>query len=87
MQALRDLELAGYLAYTKFIPRCYKYASLSQRIDLLQGLLDTDGCVRKEDNTIEFATSSSQLALDMKELVQSLGGKASLRSRIPHYSC
>lgn len=79
--AMHEVGLAGHLSYTKFIPQCYKYTSISQRIELLQGLLDTDGSIREKDNLIEFGTTSQQLAFDVVELVQSLGGRATIRQR------
>ncbi|MGA7731383.1 MAG: SNF2-related protein [Chloroflexia bacterium] len=86
MMALRSLDVAGKRAESKFIPAIYKFAGLNDRIALLQGLLDTDGCVRKADNNIEFGSSSIRLAEDMIELVQSLGGRATLRQKAPTYT-
>lgn len=57
----------------KHIPFNYLYASVEQRISLLQGLLDTDGYCSKE-STVQFYTTSNQLADDMIFLVRSLGG-------------
>lgn len=86
MAALRSLDVAGKKSEKKFIPTAYKFASLDDRTALLQGLLDTDGCVRKADNNIEFSTTSHCLAKDMIELVQSLGGRASLRHKTPTFT-
>ncbi len=48
--------------------------SVEQRIDLLKGLMDTDGsCI---GNRTHYYTSSKKLAEDVVELVQSLGGQA-----------
>lgn len=60
----------------KFIPECYKLGSHQQRISLLQGLMDTDGCAIK--NRVYFSTSSKVLAYDVVELVNSLGGIANV---------
>jgi superfamily II DNA or RNA helicase len=78
---LRSLGLMGHRSETKFIPELYKFASVASRILLLQGLLDTDGHVRPTDNNVEYTTTSLQLALDVVELVQSLGGTARLRPK------
>ncbi|HYP21612.1 MAG TPA: LAGLIDADG family homing endonuclease, partial [Chloroflexia bacterium] len=72
--ALRSLGLMGHRSDEKFIPDLYKFASSMTRESLLQGLLDTDGHVRPTDNNIEFTSTSLRLALDIIELVQSLGG-------------
>lgn len=50
-------------------------ASYKQRLDLLRGLLDTDGCA--QENHAEYYTVSEKLANDVVELVHSLGGYAS----------
>lgn len=84
-QHLENLGLFGKKSEAKFIPNCYKFASVASRIALLQGLLDTDGGVTDLYN-VEFSSSSKQLACDVSELIQSLGGKANIKSRIPVYS-
>jgi len=75
-----NLKILGKKANEKFIPDIYKYSSINDRIDLLRGLMDTDGTVKKTGEA-SFCTTSKQLALDVIELVQSLGGRATLRSR------
>lgn len=83
---LRILGLMGHKAETKFIPADYLLASIDEREALLQGLLDTDGHVRPEDNNVEFSTVSPQLARDVQMLVQSLGGTASLTLKKTSYT-
>ncbi|WP_143341929.1 LAGLIDADG family homing endonuclease [Deinococcus indicus] len=78
--ALRALGLAGRTSKTKFIPDCYKYSSIQERIELMHGLMDTDGHVRA-DNNVEFCTTSLQLAEDVQFIVQSLGGTAPIREK------
>lgn len=60
----------------KFIPTIYKVASISQRLELLRGLMDTDGTAH--DNRVCFCTSSPELARDVADIVRSLGGTAKL---------
>jgi len=79
----------GYLSYIqalklnvkslhKFIPEVYKWGSVDQRIDLLRGLMDTDGsCIK---NRTIFHTTSPKLAEDIQYLVRSLGGTAKIHS-------
>lgn len=69
---------------TKFIPSVYFESSPSQKQLLLAGLLDTDGTVGKT-HSISFCTVSEQLASDVQYLVRSLGGKAKITTRNPHY--
>ena len=78
-QKLRILGLMGKKSEDKFIPDTYKYSLVAQRIGLLQGLLDTDGSCT--NNGVEFYSSSKQLAYDVVELVQSLGGIAKIRKK------
>lgn len=59
----------------KFIPKDYLYNNIESRIALLQGLLDTDGTIRK-DGFMQFNTISPQLRDDFIWLIQSLGGSA-----------
>lgn len=77
---IESLGLLNKKAPEKFVPNMYKTASISQRLDLLRGLMDTDGCCKKNGEA-SFTTTSSKLAHDVIELVKSLGGRAVLRKR------
>ena len=77
---LNGMNLLGKKAFDKSIPNVYKYASVDDRTALLQGLMDTDGTVKKGGEA-SFCTTSKQLALDLIDLVRSLGGRATLRER------
>lgn len=70
---LRD---AGVLN-NKHIPADYLRASKNQRLSLLQGLMDTDGCVTQRGDCV-YTTVSEVLAEGVIELVRSLGIKASV---------
>lgn len=72
---LKRLQLYGKKSPEKHVPDIYKYGSITQRLDLLRGLLDTDGTV-KRNKYIEFYSTSKQLASDVQYLVESLSGKA-----------
>lgn len=62
----------------KSIPKKYLYSSIEDRIELLQGLMDTDGTVDNRGKNCSFCTTSTQLKDDFCELVRSLGGIASV---------
>lgn len=64
----------------KFIPNEYKYLTSQQRIELLRGLMDTDGSIYGK-GTIEFSTISKKLAHDVQWLIQSLGGQVKLSEK------
>jgi hypothetical protein len=76
LDALRELGLMGKLSNKKFIPDQYKFGSIETRLAVLQGLMDTDGWVSK--NSAAFCSSSLQLALDVRDIVWSLGGWSSI---------
>lgn len=76
-KALTEYGLCGKRSYEKFIPDNYKYGSYEQRIELLRGLLDSDGYSSRTSQFIEYSTSSKELADDVVELVHSFGGYAS----------
>jgi phosphate starvation-inducible protein PhoH and related proteins len=83
--ALRNLDILGTLSYNKSIPACYMQGSVAQRLELLRGLMDTDGCCFEQDGKrkprVQFYSTSAKLAQDVASLVYSLGGTASVRHR------
>ncbi|WP_175881302.1 replicative DNA helicase [Burkholderia sp. BCC0044] len=70
--ALEQLGVWGRTSYDKFIPRIYLDADKDARLDVLRGLLDTDGWVESW-GTVRYSTASAQLASDVRELARSLG--------------
>lgn len=58
--------------HNKFIPESYKYSSIEQRMELIKGLMDTDGSISKNGN-IEFSNSNKQLIDDVADVLRSLG--------------
>jgi phosphate starvation-inducible protein PhoH len=71
-EELTRLGLFGKKSEDKFIPAEYLLGSKQQRINLLQGLMDTDGTT--DGHCLKFCTVSEQLKENFVELVQSLGG-------------
>ncbi|MGH7279333.1 MAG: replicative DNA helicase, partial [Candidatus Rokuibacteriota bacterium] len=80
MEALRSLGLWGIRSEEKFIPGVYLDAARDARLDLLRGLMDTDGWVERW-GSVRFCSTSERLARDVADLVRSLGGWCSVRSR------
>ncbi len=74
-QLIRQSKLWGKDSYTKFVPEPYKKASLQQRLNLLSGLIDTDGSIDS------FTSCSEQMAKDFVDLVHSVGGFANSKER------
>lgn len=88
---LEKLGLLGKKSNNKFIPDNYKYSSVENRISILQGLMDTDGHANYTNcnygfQGTEYCSVSEQLANDVCEIVQSLGGIARIKSKIGSYT-
>lgn len=67
----------------KHIPEIYLTSSVSQRKELLAGLLDTDGYLSKKAGNcsqVEFSSSIEKLSSGVLELARSLGFKARMKS-------
>ena len=82
---IRNLDKLGLLGKTstdKFIPEEYFNSSIEQRIQLLQGLFDTDGYINKDGLDIHFTTISKQLATDVWRLLMELGCLAEIATFI-----
>ena len=73
----KSLKDAG-LINNKHIPTEYFRASNEQRLALLNGLMDTDGCVSKEDGSCEFTSTNCKLASGVMELALTLGAKPTI---------
>lgn len=73
---LMKYGLDGKTSAEKFIPKEYLTGSYEQRLELLRGLMDTDGS--GFESYCSYATISAKLAIDVQELVHSLGGYASI---------
>lgn len=66
---LRELNLIN----NKHIPDIYFRASVQQRLDLLRGLMDSDGNVNKRRKQAVFTTCNKRLSDDVKHLLITLG--------------
>lgn len=84
-QIIKDLRLIGKRSADKFIPQEYLDASVENRIELLKGLMDTDGTIG-DGGSMSFCTVSSRLCDDFVYLVRSLGGIASVAEKSPTYT-
>lgn len=70
----------------KFIPEEYLSADIHSRLELLAGLLDTDGCLVKKENRYQFTTSSKSLKESFIELVSTFGWRCTVTERQPKQS-
>lgn len=79
IEGFTSLLKKNNLFKNKHIPIEYLLSSIEQRTELLQGLMDTDGCVDKRGNC-EFTQMEGKLADDVAVLLYSLGYKARLKN-------
>ena len=86
---LDELGLTYKKAHEKFIPEVYLYGTVGERIELLRGLMDSDGCCvnanesgRPNHYRVTFNTSSSLLRDGFIQLIQSLGGVSSYNTDV-----
>ena len=73
--------LIGATGKKKIVPAYILTADVEFRIGFLQGLLDSDGYV-DERGHIEFSNISDSIVLAVRDLVRSLGGKATVSDLI-----
>lgn len=72
-ESLKVLGLYGCRSWEKHIPDIYLFASIEDRLELLRGLIDSDGYVTKEGGLVEYTSTSRQLADGVEFLARSLG--------------
>lgn len=78
---MRGLGLMGKLSIEKHIPDIYKRALPHERMELLRGMMDTDGTVSRANGIPSWSSSSRRLAEDFCEVLRSLGGAASISTK------
>lgn len=82
---IKTLNLYCKHSYEKFVPSEYIYNSVEVRLAVLQGLFDADGHI-SNGTTFEYSTTSKQLADNVVEIVESLGGTAKVKMKTPTYT-
>lgn len=81
---LKQIGLSHKKSEDKFIPKEYIYNDVTTRLEILRGLLDTDGCLTR-NSSADYGSVSKQLSLDVQEIVHSLGGRARMSEKHPFY--
>ena len=76
---MKKYNLYGTNSHTKFIPSEYLYSHRTQRMELLKGIMDGDGCANTNGASI-LITCSKRLAEDVLTLSRSLGIKCWLQT-------
>ena len=78
LTALQEYNLIA----NKHIPKDYMESSFEDRLELLRGLMDTDGYVPKKSNACEITSKWEHLRDQYYDLVCSLGMKAKKRNKL-----
>lgn len=74
---LRRLGVLG----NKHIPNAYMNAPFSDRLELFQGLMDTDGFISKGQGQCEFVQKKREIALGVYTLAASLGMRPTIHAK------
>lgn len=70
----------------KYIPECYLTASYEDRLQLLAGLLDTDGTLSKKEHRYHFSTTEPRLRDTVVQLISTFGWRCCVTEYAPHTS-
>lgn len=70
------------LLYNKHIPQEYLRSTYEDRLELLRGLMDSDGSLTKNSRAFEFYQKNYSLIEQVAELLASLGIKSRIRDKI-----
>lgn len=82
IKELKTLGLWGCNVDNKFIPEIYKKSSIEQRLEIVRGLMDTDGYISNE-GCMEFKNCAPQLIKDLVDILRSLGIKVTYKKFPP----
>ena len=78
---LKQLGLHGTGSGDKFVPHCYKTLPIEQRLEVIAGLIDTDGSLSSACG-YDFISKSERLASDLAFMCRSVGLAAYVKSSI-----
>ena len=80
IKELRNLTLYN----NKHIPDIYLMSTIKQRLELLAGLIDSDGSVSKKRGRVRFVNTNKKIIDGVYELVTYLGMKPYITQQPPH---
>ncbi len=76
LDALRALGVLG----DKHVPDVYRFASRADRLELLAGLIDTDGSLMNAGAGFDFVQKSERIARSVVDLARSVGCHATMQA-------
>jgi len=79
---LRGLLKENNLLYNKHIPEIYLRSSVAQRLELLRGLMDTDGYFNDKTGSCIFVSANKTFASSVRQLIRSLGLSTNLYKNV-----
>lgn len=86
----KDLSVYGMCNYKdhteKHIPVEYLCSPIEDRLKLLAGLLDSDGCLSKKEKRYHFSTTSERMRDDFITLISTFGWRCSVSEEEAHTS-
>lgn len=86
----KDLAKIGLCHYKirheKYIPQEYLTAPIEDRLQLLAGLLDTDGCLVRKEKRYHFSTTSEGIRDGIIQLISTFGWRVGVKIEEPHVS-
>lgn len=82
---MRANGLKSCKSFENHIPRQYLIAPVEDRLELLRGLMDSDGTTDEEGSAAAFCTTSESLRDAVVWLCQSLGGRGTYGDKKPFY--
>lgn len=82
---LRNYRLYRTKSEDKFIPDSYLFNNVETRLNILQGLMDTNGTVDKRTGVPIFYSTSKKLVDGVRFIVESFGGIVSISDKIGKY--
>jgi len=85
-EAIAKYGLMNLKSENKFIPKDYLFTSIKNRIELLKGLMDSDGWLAKPSGMPMYGSTSEKLSKDFATLVQSLGGVCYTTKKIKYFT-
>lgn len=84
--AMKTLGLGYRKGLRKHIPTTYKQASIEQRLELIAGMIDSDGYIYSPNGRVTISNTNKTLIDDFAEVCRSLGWRCTISAATPKLS-